>query len=790
MVDESWEQRREQFIEKLRRTENLFSELSEIDNTGMVIGNDEIEALKKLQARNAEILKKLESKEFSVAIIGLEKAGKSTLGNALIKSIVLPEYTERCTYTKTEIRAGEEDKTEISFYNKEEFNQNFKKMCDDVQYSGKWNLSEFNQYWEEVSQDKDRQTLFRTFNGTTVEDIREILKGVPIIGKLLGTPAKEFTNPKDARVYITGIKEYNKEDNTVVRTAEPYAVKNVKITSTQLGDMSNIVLYDVPGFDSPTEIHKKQTEEMLLKADAILLVTDVGNRPNLTGTQLDMLKKLKDEDGVNLNEKAFIFGNRIDRAGNKKQAEDNGSALRKDAVHKYNITTESRVIVGSAKAYLEKNQLLSEDDKARGLTGADNILDSWGMPYGRDELYQKMQEYYATDRFVVIKKRADKILEDIEKFLKEILNKFYSKNSDGVNPDYGKIILGINAKIQGEFIKEAKLINDKYSDGINSQLPFSSCVSSDLPKIFPKVEDFPLNFIEDVENETYKDTTGNYPLSEINANLRKKLQQMFVTGLVKKVATITNEEQGKIREELVDTFLEIIGTDSINKDKLKDSVNKLFFGDYLIENGSECHFNILVERFSTGLVEALIRNPFASQERENKVWQIQSDLIHLASYYYDLETTGKLVFDNKHYYGLLGKILAHEESYLNEDKPVKYQLNSLKENFCLKTKEEMLKYLDEDIDILNDITQKAMIKAIGLERAFVSVFTKNINLIRDSLVQDGQFEGSKLGTWIAENVGIIRESECADIIREQENNQIRKVIVQSIERVLANWKNN
>ena len=257
MVDESWEQRREQFIEKLRRTENLFKELSDKDPTGMVIGNDEIEALKKLQARNAEILKKLESKEFSVAIIGLEKAGKSTLGNALIKSIVLPEYTERCTYTKTEIRAGEEDKTEISFYNKEEFNQNFKKMCDDVQYSGKWNLSEFNQYWEEVSQDKDRQTLFRTFNGTTVEDIREILKGVPIIGKLLGTPAKEFTNPKDARVYITGIKEYNKEDNTVVRTAEPYAVKNVKITSTQLGDMSNIVLYDVLGFDSPTEIHKK-----------------------------------------------------------------------------------------------------------------------------------------------------------------------------------------------------------------------------------------------------------------------------------------------------------------------------------------------------------------------------------------------------------------------------------------------------------------------------------------------------------------------------------------------------
>ena len=104
------------------------------------------------------------------------------------------------------------------------------------------------------------------------------------------------------------------------------------------------------------------------------------------------------------------------------------------------------------------------------------------------------------------------------------------------------------------------------------------------------------------------------------------------------------------------------------------------------------------------------------------------------------------------------------------------------------TQLDMLKK-QKDEDGVN-LNEKAMIKAIGLERAFVSVFTKNINLIRDFLGQDGQFEGSKLGTWIAENVGIIRESECADIIREQENNQIRKVIVQSIERVLANWKNN
>lgn len=790
MVDDTWEQKREQFIEKLKRTENLFKELSEVDNTGMVIGNSEIEKLRKLQERNSEILKKLEKKEFSVAIIGLEKAGKSTLGNALIKSIVLPEYTERCTYTKTEIRAGEEDKTKISFYSRDEFNLNFKKMCDDVKFDGKdgkCSLADFNAYWEKVSQDtdKDKQNLFRTFSGTTVEDIREILKGIKVIGPLLGSQPKEFKDPKDARLYITGIKEYNKEDNTVIRTQEPFAVKSVEITSTQLGDMSNIVLYDVPGFDSPTEIHKKQTEEMLLQADAILLVTDVGNRPNLTGTQLDMLKKVKDDDGVNLSEKAFVFGNRIDRAGNKKQAEDNSSALKKDAVHKYNITTENRVIVGSAKAYLEKNGLLSEDDKNRGLTEADKILDSWGMPYGRDELYRKMQEYYATDRFVVIKKRADKILDDIEKFLKEILDKYSAQKLDGLDPTYGKVILDIKDRVHDQFIKEAGRINDKYRDEINNNSPFSIRLSSNLPSIFPKFEESFDELLDEVENETYKDTTGTYPLSEINANLRKKIQQEFVTNLVEEVAKITDKEQGKIRDELIDSLLDIIGTEPRNKDELKDSVNKLF-DDFRIKNGSDCHFNILVERFSTGVIESFIRFPYASEEREKKVFQIHSDLIHLASYYYNL-TNGIPNFENKYYYGLLGKILAHDENYFNEEKSLKVQLNNLKESFCLQTKEDMLKYLDEDIEILRDITEKSLIKAIGLERAFVSVITKNINLIRNSLKENGR---EILNDWISENVAKIREDECADIIREQENNQIRKIIVQSIEKVLSNWKNN
>ena len=49
---------------------------------------------------------------------------------------------------------------------------------------------------------------------------------------------------------------------------------------------------------------------MLKAADVIILVTNVGDRPNLVGTQLDMLRKERDVDDVPLSDKVFVFGNK------------------------------------------------------------------------------------------------------------------------------------------------------------------------------------------------------------------------------------------------------------------------------------------------------------------------------------------------------------------------------------------------------------------------------------------------------------------------------------------------
>lgn len=96
----------------------------------------------------------------------------------LLKVVLLPEYTARCTYTTTEIRAGNEDIAEIYFYSKEKFEENFQRMLKDIGWEdaesfADMELRKFERYWATVR--NQNPALYQQHNGTTVEEIRMIL---------------------------------------------------------------------------------------------------------------------------------------------------------------------------------------------------------------------------------------------------------------------------------------------------------------------------------------------------------------------------------------------------------------------------------------------------------------------------------------------------------------------------------------------------------------------------------------------------------------------------------------
>ena len=88
------------------------------------------------------------------------------------------------------------------------------------------------------------------------------------------------------------------------------AIKEIVIETTKFGSMKNAIMYDVPGFDSPTAMHRQQTLAKMRDVDAIIMVANA-KAPSLRGPELDILKE-KDMDGAPLYDKLFVFSNKAD----------------------------------------------------------------------------------------------------------------------------------------------------------------------------------------------------------------------------------------------------------------------------------------------------------------------------------------------------------------------------------------------------------------------------------------------------------------------------------------------
>ena len=99
----------QKLISSIEKADGTFRRILDVDPDQLVISYGERAQIEKLIGRDERLLRKLRSQEFEIAVVGLEKAGKSTLSNALIRVNVLPAESERCTYTKTEIRSGTEE---------------------------------------------------------------------------------------------------------------------------------------------------------------------------------------------------------------------------------------------------------------------------------------------------------------------------------------------------------------------------------------------------------------------------------------------------------------------------------------------------------------------------------------------------------------------------------------------------------------------------------------------------------------------------------------------------------
>ena len=808
-MNEKYKKEKEFKIKQLKKEIAEIEKLLKNSGVGLFTGND-LSVLRNILQKNKNYLHKLESNEFEIAIVGLEKAGKSTFANALIASNFLPSAPERCTFTSTRLVYGS-DKAVIKLYNESEFNNIFQELLSSVEYPDAKNqnfrnmtIEEFKNYFENELKIKN-PNLYQVHNNKTNKEIEDILKNkdeLELTGETLEFEGEQLTQDT-FREYIRGIKI-----GKITNTAKPRSVKDIAIESSKLNRLKTAIIYDVPGFDSPTKIHENQTRERLQQADAIILISNAGDKPNINAPQLDTLQKDTDIDGIPLKDKLFVFGNKIDTANSLEIVENNIDVFVEDVVNTHKIAEEKRVFVGSALKYLKDNNLTTEEYHSK-FEIDDNI----------DNIRSAIEKYYENERFEILKKKIDSNSDTFREILKNIIKNndedfdedfaehkktsITSETIDKIKENLEKILRDFNYNLREDFEK-----NKYFSDKFKSLLETDEEVSNNY---FPLIEE---NDIQQAKIYTSKTVSSEIPIDKMNPYIREKKYSEYLKRFSELIINMTSDKTKEVEKELLNSFVKALNVynETLLEEKLKLDTQKFIQKLTNNQEFNEDKFTYLVERFSRHLFDILILYPLLSDSRKQKFEKSQQEFIYLSTFYGDKATefismllTGEKgnAISMEDLIKLVQKGIAIIQNPYNikdrvedlrdifnslqqlDTTKISYNVDEItKDKKAASTEKELLEEINRDIENLKEILKQAVVPAMNLELAFYNGINKQVDLMIETFKSTNSEYYNEFNSFISKISNIVAENKLKNIKTEIEKQQKLKEIKEYINSII------
>lgn len=192
-------------------------------------------------------LKKCSSAEFQIALIGVVKAGKSTLMNAITGCEVASTAVtpETASLTKFRSSGSNDNYVKVSFYS----------------------AKEWSELWNSAS--KERATVFhQEYESLNAESIKDRWIGHETL----------CTHFSDFDEFTREIAKW-----TSAKAPEHYFVNEVEIGLASLDMPPEVVFVDTPGLDDPVEYRSKITQKYIKEADAVVVCVKADA---LKGTEL------------------------------------------------------------------------------------------------------------------------------------------------------------------------------------------------------------------------------------------------------------------------------------------------------------------------------------------------------------------------------------------------------------------------------------------------------------------------------------------------------------------------
>lgn len=679
-------------------------------NTNDLLDNEVTSKIGEIKEKAERLLKKLETNEFEISIVGLEKAGKSSFANAIIGNDILPSKEARCTYTSTSIRYGDNRAT-VRFFSKQEFAKGFEKNLQllGIEQPGTYDYETLSlQRYEDMFEGLDDITKQR-WSGTVNEDIKDILRYKNILKDLVGRGTKEFRGEEELR---NDVKKYIEDPSYAI------AVKEIVIESDKLERMKNAIIYDVPGFDSPTQMHKEQTLEKMRAADAIILIASA-YKPSFTGPVVDIFRNESDEDGIRFGDKMFVFANMADRAEN---LDANMRDICND-LKKHNIMSESRfeknVIAGSARARLEA------DGKVEGTMAIDGLK---GKEDGIDCITHRLEEYNQTERFEVLKGKINRLQSDIRTVFENQFTK--SEYSGGYS---GGVLAGRALEIVDESRKIIKEAIVKYRNEFRREYS---------PEKHPLSDQMKETVIRDISVDRFGVTDEEFEIAcnksnqgiregvvntRVEETLREEKQNKIYNAFADAIVQLALNEYKKCDENLVAIIEEGMGISKGDRyyDELDEKIKRDFFNQKLEGDDHKNYYKSLIERFSADLFTLLIDRSFGDESRWDYFEKGMTEFYSLSMYSNSFDSQSSPGEQALHY-----RLLFHSDE----------------QKTCLESKNEIIKMLTERlVDIVLDPKILDYIKiivsverenAIGIVQKMLKRLDANPNRDKKNFIMD------------------------------------------------------
>lgn len=787
-----------ELLEEINKFVPIIDGINSVSNR--IIKNDEEKSdLVKITKSIEKWKKKLSNPKFEVAIIGLEKAGKSTIANALLNEDFLPSAEARCTFTTATIESDpEKDEAVVEFYTKDEFNERFDALCEKIKLP-KLNFdalssTEFNK----IVKEQEYHTI-----PNEVKDIKIMLENKESLSELTGKPIKLISS---------NIKEEVKP--FIVSEDKSMAVKSIAIKSTELKELKDIIIYDVPGFDSPTKLHLEQATKYTDEADVVIMMVSIANAVSFVDSQVNFLNQTA-KNGVSIIDKTIVIASKFDTKilnGNKEDSEsriNDSIELLKNELKKYNIYREENVFKVSPQGYLEKNGKIEAGVIVNGKKTyhvALPNLESVNMNDGFDEFRVRLDEFFKTD---ALKALNDTVIRDIKR-VEIFISEFKTKHNIDKNEAKLKNEL---YDIKKEYIKSKKsdLINLVVNQKIEIKEKGNFSIPEELENEISSKWIEQLRITDEKRIESIKEisTEGAEMFLSYNTKTRTELYKNSLKLITKLVSDVVITKDKEIINKFISDIeksFNIKGNNNLTS-LLRNELEKIM-GIYAYDERS---YKPLLARFLNDIFKLLITHPIQSNSKGQRMEAFENIIPSIESI---------LPFDKKNYENeselgiyektLVKKMLVQYEDFsldmikeklegyhdyfqqidipsLAKDiqninispKGLEKIFDKQKENFKDKTKdvivniikssksknakqflveyaneattyEEVQKEINKDLDNLKDIVSNVLLKAMMIEKPFLDSLNTQVEAIRIDLLDDDSVLNKFMDTNIEE----------------------------------------